>query len=717
MIRSLVVVGMVSLLSVGASAQQKGRVVIIGVDGMDHALTDQWLDAGELPALAWLRDQGSFRALRPTNPAQSPTSWASLVTGTNPGRTGIFGFLYRGIDGDDVVPEVAMVGRGEKEVVSSGLKTFCWIGIFLFGLLILLILRPRKVTQRLEGGDARKWRRRNRIAALVAIAITAFLLLAARYVFQNLPESISVPVNRLQAAPFWRTLDEEGVKVVSLGAPCAFPAPDLSCGQLQCGLGVPDLRGTPGTAVVYEPGGNGATQMGSQRRSLVWSSESEYTFTLDGPRDPLNPNQALKLGGQLVLTAAGADLTVGGIVTQLTRGVFSDFVTVTFSWGELRGEVEGIVRFRLQSTDPPVLYQGPVQFHPGNQLPFAPVTFPFNHGGFLTEGPYATAGWPSATGPYQDELIDDATLLEQVGLLAARRSQLTLRAAKRDDWRVLFSVFSTPDRVQHMFWRDIDPEHPNHDAEQAKSRGNVILESYRRIDRLVAKLQTDVLKEGDVLLVVSDHGFAPFRRAVNINRWLAEEEWFALKDGSEASGPRSLEEHLGTKAAFGDVDWSKTRVFNLGLGRLWLNLRGREPHGIVAPEERDALLTEVSRRLLEWKDHGRSVVRSVTRGEALYSGGHVDEAPDLVIGFERGYRISWNACLGGTEEDTVFDNRTRWSGDHCSVDPALVPGVLLSSRKLPDGDARVTDVYPTLRALLGLEAVEGLDGRTLTETR
>ena len=184
-----------------------------------------------------------------------------------------------------------------------------------------------------------------------------------------------------------------------------------------------------------------------------------------------------------------------------------------------------------------------------------------------------------------------------------------------------------------------------------------------------------------------------------------------------ADGHRSLDKHLDAAGAFAHIDWSKTKAFNMGLGRIWLNRESRFEHGIVSDAEAEGLMDDIRRRLLGFRHEGKEVVRSVAKASEIYRGDRVQESADLIVGFHRGYRISWNACLGGMEEPVVFENMTRWSGDHCSVDPELVPGVMFTSRKLLEGTAHVVDVYPTLRALLGLAPAGGLDGRSLLEGR
>lgn len=695
----------IALLLLGASLCAQDRVLILGVDGMDHELTRRWMEEGKLPELARLRDDGSFQKLIPSNPAQSPTSWASLTTGLNPGGHGIQGFLRLQVRDGRIVPALSMAERVEQPMLTSGLRVLGYLAAFLVGALPLWFLRKRR-----------------RLAAMVACGLAALLLLTVRWLFANLPESIHRPHNLRSGTALWEALDAEGIAVTSLGAPCAFPAPDLEHGHLLCGLGVPDLQGTAGTWLQFRdgpvPGDVRVTQMGGKELTLRRKDGSDVLegMKIAGPISPLD-GERLVVDVDMRVDGDAVVVTVQGETTRLEPGRFSDLVPISFDWGELGAGIRGLVRFRLQQVDPHVVVLlKPVNVDASHQVPFAPVTAPIEYGVELTDrgGAFETLGWATATNPYQDRLIDDATILEDARALVARRTEMTLNAAKRDDWRVLLSVLSTPDRVQHMFWRDLDTEHPNHDAEKARRRGNVILESYQAVDALVGRLRREALKDGDVLLVVSDHGFASFRYAVNLNRWLAGQGLLVAR----TDGRRTLQNHLGSDKAFEHIDWSKTKAFNMGLGRIWLNTKSRFPdHGILTDAEADALMDDIRSRLLAMEYDKRSVVKSVAKASEIYHGARANESADLIIGFQRGFRVSWNACLGGIDEPMFFENMTRWSGDHCSVDPELVPGILFSSRKLPEGRSNVVDVYPTLRALLGLAPASNLDGRSLLEKR
>ena len=180
----------------------------------------------------------------------------------------------------------------------------------------------------------------------------------------------------------------------------------------------------------------------------------------------------------------------------------------------------------------------------------------------------------------------------------------------------------------------------------------------------------------DRLIVLSDHGFNSFRCAVHLNRWLAEEGYLALKPGAPSS-----------QSLFTNVDWTKSKAFALGLNGIFLNLSGREALGIVGPDAADALKRELSEKLKRWRDPhtGEPVVLTGYDGDQVYQGGRTADAPDLVIGYARGYHASGQTALGGVPDLLVEDNTRKWSGDHC-IEPSLVPGVLFTSFEPPTRD-------------------------------
>jgi predicted AlkP superfamily phosphohydrolase/phosphomutase len=225
---------------------------------------------------------------------------------------------------------------------------------------------------------------------------------------------------------------------------------------------------------------------------------------------------------------------------------------------------------------------------------------------------------------------------------------------------------------------------------------------YVDMDRLVGRTM-EKLRENDVFIIMSDHGFNSFRRGVNLNSWLHLNGYLHLKIG-ETGGEW-----------FKGVDWSRTKAFALGLGGMYLNIRGRESQGIVETgEEADALRRELIGKLTGIQDEatGETGIASVHDSARIYQGPYKGDAPDLIIGYNKGYRASWD-CATGTVTDVVFsDNTKSWSGDHC-IDPALVPGIFFANREMRVQDAHIMDVAPTVLELFGVPVPPHMDGKSL----
>jgi predicted AlkP superfamily phosphohydrolase/phosphomutase len=275
-------------------------------------------------------------------------------------------------------------------------------------------------------------------------------------------------------------------------------------------------------------------------------------------------------------------------------------------------------------------------------------------------------------------------------------------------------VHEATDRVQHMFYRYLDEDHPLHDDAEAVEYGDTVLEVYQRADEIVGQVM-ESLDGNTLLIVLSDHGFNSFRRAVNLNTHLAMQGFLKLKPVA-GSTDRTLHDLFGHGEFWPNVDWTGSKAYALGLGQVYINLRGREKDGLVEPgEEYEQVIEEVRQSLLRLRDpeNGKRMIISVSRGDEIYHGPYTDQAPDLVVGFAPGYRVSWQTCLGGMPEGIVVDNDRRWSGDHCSVDPAHTKGTLLSNRPLFVKDAGVMDIAPTILRYLEVEIPDDVDGRPL----
>jgi predicted AlkP superfamily phosphohydrolase/phosphomutase len=287
-------------------------------------------------------------------------------------------------------------------------------------------------------------------------------------------------------------------------------------------------------------------------------------------------------------------------------------------------------------------------------------------------------------------------------MIHREREYMLFDALEKTNRGTVACVFDITDRVQHMFWRYLEEDHP---ANAGKDRGkyrDVIQMMYQRMDELVGRVMEKV-RDKDVLVVMSDHGFKSFRRGVNLNTWLHQNGYLVLNER-----PTGAEWFHG-------VDWSHSRAYAVGLGGIYLNLKGREANGTVMPgTEEKALKQELIRRLRGLRDEecGAVAIDEVYDTHETYKGPYVQDAPDLIVGFSRGYRVSWTCATGAVTERVFEDNVKAWSGDHC-INPREVPGVFFCNRKVEEGRANIMDIGPTILDLFGIQIPTYCDGKSL----
>jgi len=206
-------------------------------------------------------------------------------------------------------------------------------------------------------------------------------------------------------------------------------------------------------------------------------------------------------------------------------------------------------------------------------------------------------------------------------------------------------------------------------------------------------------------MIFSDHGFTSFERAVSINRWLVENGFMILIDEYDGNDEGAL---------FKFVDWSKTKAYSAGFAGIYINFKGREGQGIVEESEKEEIVNDIIKKLEDFKDpkNNKKVVTHAYKKEEIYHGDYVKNAPDIVIGFEPGYRMSWQSAIGGLTPEPIIDNLKRWNGDHI-VDPLHVPGVLFTNFKVNNGNPGLMDIAPTILNILKIDVPEEIDGKSL----
>lgn len=693
---------------VATTAMADPQVVILGFDGADATLAERWMDEGQLPNLAKLREQGTFEPLRSTVPSQTPVSWSTFATGLNPGRHAIFDFLKR--DPERYVPGFAASDEG-REPFLWGERTPLVAGFGLgFGLLLLLfgLLKLFRLRTPVAFGVA---------AALGLVAGIGTHVAAARL----LPTEIPIAINNQQGDTFWEVLGEAGKRVKVVRVPVTFPPEEFPNGELLTGLGTPDLSKRIGKPFYF------TSELFFQPNSGDFSGElvelidnrGEIPTEIKGPPNDLFPDGEKYIVIPMTLTVpedrSHLRIQVSGNDFQLEPGTWSDWIQVTFPFNSLI-KVDGIGRFYLISVDDEVrLYLSPIQFDPMSLPAVVELTHPASFIDDLAHdhGRFKTIGWAVDTWSLEEGMIDEEIFFEDVEFTVRKYEEILYQLIEENDFDVLMHYFEFTDRVQHMMWRYFDTEHPLYDEAGAAKWGDAILHAYQSMDRIVGEVMQRI-GDDTMMMVVSDHGFQSFRRGMNYNTWLVTNGFMTL-NGQDADR-KNLEDLFDKGDFFVNVDWSQTQAYALGLGQVYINVKGRESKGIVEPgEEYERVRDAIAEGLLAYIDEetGEPPVVHVWKREDVYT--HFDPSliPDLIPSNGPGYRVGWQDALGGIGKAIVEDNDRLWSGDHCSVYPPLVNGILFSNRRLVGDDPYMADIMPTLLELFEVAPTTELDGKSL----
>lgn len=515
-------------------------------------------------------------------------------------------------------------------------------------------------------------------------------------------------VNLRKGTAIWDLLTDANLPSTVIRCPCTYP-PDKILGRMLAGVGVPDLRGGLGTSTYFTSSPGTKAENSEKVVCVEYHTNDSIHTHLIGPRDPKTRTD-ITFPIKIILnfddrsTLIQSEGEPNNLVLQ--EGAWSDWLRVKFKTG-LFQSVKGLVRFYLRMLEPTFeLYASPINFDPGG--PLFPISYPEDYSSEIEArlGSYYTLGMAEEHDGLINGRFDEEAYLDQCMMVLREREKMMLAELKRFKEGFFFCLYDTPDRLQHMFWRFREPKHPaNHDGLGLKFQ-EVIEDHYRALDKIVGK----ALRAADdqtLFIVLSDHGMNSFQRGLNLNTWLFDNGLLALKNGGKPG-----EEENGD--FFRNVDWGKTKAYALGLGGIFLNLAGRESQGIVNIEEADLLKMSISRALNGLVDHekGKTAVRSVMTREQLYSGPYITEAPDLLVNFSAGYRVSWGTPLGGVPSGLFEDNYKKWGGDHV-IDPQLVPGVLFMNQPFRTESASLADLAPTILSALGVKKGVAMEGDSL----
>lgn len=661
------------------------RMIVLGIDGLDPEILAETirLYPERTKNFQWLAEASGIHSLGTSMPPQSPVAWSNFITGMDPGGHGVFDFIHR--------------SKATRNAIGS----------------IMTDVHPPAPDPDAKPGD---W---------------------------MLPDfSAEVPVPNRSGKPFWMMMAEQGVPADLWRMPINYPV-DASHGVSFPGMMTPALDSAYGKSTIYTDDPLAKSRSRYSKLEIVSEFNGKIDTSIVGP-----PN-SLKVGGPASKCAlkifvdrkAGAiAIDTGTEITVLRPGEWGEFVPVTFDMQLPLGmmNLSGITRFYLRSIEPTFeLYASPVNIDP--MAPVSPVSEPSSASADLAEaiGSYYTQGMAEDVNSLKSEVITVEEFIQQVEIVYDERRRMMDYAIDhylaRGDGGLMFFYYSTVDLTSHMMWRHSDEEHPDHDPAIAKRTSvqwtdrpgstwkDTIYDAILKIDPVLGVLR-ERLGDDPTYIVMSDHGFAPYRRIFSLNTWLLENGYLVLKDGYA----RELErDDAGfKKIRIGSaVDWSKTRAYGMGFNGLYLNLKGREEDnpategvdesGIVSVgAEADALLAEITAKLEALIDPvtKEQVILHCDLATEIYTGPRIPEAPDLLIGYNYAYGNSDASSEGRVPRETLRDNLGgTFNGSHL-MSPEVVKGTLISNRPVRKGFHKLEDLTVQILHQYGIEVPAELTG-------
>ena len=512
-------------------AKPRQRVVLVGMDGLDPKLLKRFMNDGHLPYFRALADQGSFKPLSTINPVQSPVVWASMATGLGPAGHGIYDFIGRK---ESYIPKLALTSRQD-----------------------------------------------------------------------NIFDGAFVPPVKPQLF-FWEKLAAAGIPAKVIRWPMTFPA--TGAATVVSGLGTPDLLGNMGRyTIVTDTPADLPPDIKGELISVAFKERNWSSFELTGPTidtllGPKTTSATVRIRkstkqsrsdhqpnlGHRSQYSEGEQITllIGDQETSLTIGEVSPWLQVDFG-----NDLHGIFHAMVLETDPNFqLYISPIEIDPKKpKFPIATEDYAATLA--AGSGRFHTLGMMEDTNALADDILTDEQFLALVKGAHEEAVELFWQGFDQSNSGLYSFVFTGVDRIQHMFWRYIDPEHPLYDEDLADTFEGVILRAYQDLDKVVGDLHQRLDRQRDTLLIVSDHGFNSYRRSFHVNSWLVQRGYMTLHDGESEVG-----------ALFRNVDWSKTKAFAVGFSQIFLNIRDREAQGIVTLAEADQLRRQIKNDLLKLRD-------------------------------------------------------------------------------------------------------------------
>jgi predicted AlkP superfamily phosphohydrolase/phosphomutase len=518
---------------------------------------------------------------------------------------------------------------------------------------------------------------------------------------------LSKPVIRglRKSVPFWKILGDQGIFSTILRIPITFP-PEKFKGHLISGMCAPDLKGSQGTFSFYTTNGDRIADHEGGVVIPVTENGGRIDTYISGPQNSLlREEEEMRLPMSIFREEKNGKvrIEVSGETITLEPGKFSPWIKLAFKPG-LGMKIRAICRFYVSRTDPDFeMYLTPLNIDP--EKPALPISHPFIYSIYVSKllGDYTTLGEADDTWALNEGILTEDAFIKLAYDNHRESEDMFFNALAKTKKGVVACWFQTTDSLQHMFFRYLDKNHPALGVCQTDKSCDVIEDLYKAMDDLAGRV-LEKMNKNSALVIMSDHGFKSFRRGFNLNSWLLVNGYLHLKEGKATSGEW-----------FRDVDWSRTKAYGLGLGGIYINQKGREAEGIVAPgAETAALKRELEGKLNGLKDEekGEVAISRIYDKESLPPGPYKDNCPDFIMGYNEGYRVSWDSVTGKVNTTLFEDNTKAWSGDHC-IDPRQVPGILVTNFKVNSKNPSITDLAPTALDFFGLDKPAHMDGRSL----
>jgi len=327
------------------------------------------------------------------------------------------------------------------------------------------------------------------------------------------------------------------------------------------------------------------------------------------------------------------------------------------------------------------------------------------------------------------------------------RTKTALYLMGRQPWDFFMNVFFDTDRVLHQLWHYLDPDHPWCQGGDKEDKSGPVKRYFQRVDRAVGELLSRV-DDDTLVFIMSDHGMGPAHNFIVLNNWLLDTGLLKLKDdpfrwlkrglfraGFTLRNVHKIADQLGLAKhaeykglysmdhlmklvflSFLDVDWSRSKAYSFGrhLGSIYINLKGREPEGMVPPGEYEALREEIIQLAKEFVDPrtGEPLIGQILRKEEIYQGPHLDRAPDLILRPRDERNIFFGLADFGSNitVDTVY----RYSGMHRDYGMLIMKGGPVRKGVRVEG-AQIRDLAPTILYTMGVPIPKDMDGRPLLE--